>query len=111
MHKQVIIDSALAAAQSVLESLDNGEKPDLSNLSRWSYALARYVFHRTPQHDSAVLIESAVQELYSDTKNYASILSKYIKEVEEATADINGNEHIVYEPPFTYEWSPMQSEP
>lgn len=111
MRKQVIIDSVLAAARSVLESLDSGQKPDLNNLSKWSYALVRYVLYRTPQHDSAVLIQSSIQELYFDTDNYSNILSKYIKEIEDATADINGNKHIVYRTPFTYEWSTIHSEP
>jgi hypothetical protein len=111
MKKSTIINSCLDAANSLLKSFDNGENPDLNNLSKWSYSLARFVLYHTPQHDMAVEIEHCVQKIYHDKKDYYNILTEYISAVTEAAENINGDEEIVNEPPFTYEWSPLQSQP
>ncbi len=104
MKKSTIINSCLNIAHSF------NTNPDFNSLSKWSYALARFILYHTPQHDSAVEIEHLIQRLYSE-QDHQSVINEYIQEVEKATNDINGNENIIYEPPFTFEWSALHSQP
>ena len=99
MKKSFVLTSTIAAAQNVLQAVQNNQTPDMNSWSKWTETLLRYVFCEYSQRIKAQDLENLLRQAFSDPDAIETIIPRFITE---AQAISYHDGYIQYELPFDY---------